>query len=369
MDQRKSRAAAPDDPPSKALYYPHVEFPSTAWVKSALLYWDGVVRFHPPQSSPRDDAEIQELLEAKVVENVAPEPLRRRLVTETVGPQIEELVRAHGGRVPPRIPGLPPVRGAPAELEDRMLKETLEDLHGYPLAQKALSGERPQARTLYLIFLVDRVADALGLAPATDDPLFDAIATYFATEKVTEDPTKLTQGSGQGIAELCLPTPSLEAIAALPVKRLLDIREKYAVQRRDFRKKVQAQIATIAELPTREAIEDHLETLRHKIHDDLETSREAVEDAKAKERWSLVGISAPVSVATGISIGAATSAALGPVGGAATLALGVTSWFMRGRKATGAGQGHYLQQLDTAVSTPGEGMKRVLQGLFRGSHS
>jgi hypothetical protein len=350
-----------DIQPSKAVYYPHLEFGSAAWVKGALLYWEGLVRSRPPQSSPQDDPEIQQLLAAGLIEEVWFERDRRRLTPE-MGQQVEELMRSHGGRLPPGIPSIEGARGAPPELEQRVRKEVLEDLDGYPLAQEAFSGDLGRARTLFFTFITDRIANAHGLVPVTDDPIFHAIATYFEQEGITRDATKLTEADGSAIAQLCLPAPSLEALAELPVERLLEIREKYAAQRRRFRQKVQAQVASIVELPTAKAIEDRLKTFQEEIQDDLEAAREAVKDAKTRERWTLLGISAPASLAAGMSIAATASPVLGPVGGIGTLALGMTSWFMRKRNGSGPGS-HYLLSVDAAVKEPWRRLTRAFGAL------
>jgi hypothetical protein len=350
--------------PAKAAYYPHVEFGSTAWVKSALLYWDGIVRAAAPQSSPRDDLEIQQLLDARLIEEVPPDPSRRQAMPE-IGQRLEELIRAHGGRLPRGIPGIRVPRGMSPDREARVRDEILGASQDYPLARKALLETPDQARAVFFVAWVDIVARQKQFAPVTDDPIFDAIKTYLEHDWITDDPRTVPETDGHAIAQLSLPTPSLDAIAQLPVERLLEIRHKYAAQRRHFREKVQAQLSAIAQLPTRAAIEEQLRGFQETIHDDLEAAREAVKDANVKERWTLLGISAPASLAAGMSIAAAASPVLGPIGGAGTLALGVTSWFMRRRKGA-APQTHYLLSLDTAVKRPWQGLTRALHDLVGG---
>jgi hypothetical protein len=347
--------------PPKAIYYPHVEFGSTAWVKSALLYWEAIVRGRVPESSPRDDPEILELLDAGLIEEIPPDPFRRQSLPE-IGRRLEELIRGHGGRVPAGIPGMGAPRGTSAEREARVRAEIVESLRGYPLARKAFHEVPDQARAVFYTVWADVAAQQKQFAPVTDDPTFDAITTFLEHDKVTDDPKNLTETDGHTIALLGLPTPSLDAIAQLPVARLIEIRKKYAAQRRHFRETVQAQLTAIAELPTRQAIEEQLRAFHDEIQDDLEAAREAVEDAKVKERWTLLGISAPASIAAGVSIAATASPVLGPIGGAGTLALGLTSWFMRRRKGA-APQNHYLLSLDTAVKAPWHGVNRALYDL------
>jgi hypothetical protein len=348
--------------PSKALYYPNLEFKSTAWVKSALLYWDGLVRVRSSGSTPRDDPEIQKLVAAGLIEEAWVEPMRRQLTPE-FGKQVDKLVRAHGGRLPPSLPRMKPALGDTPELIRKVRQQVFENLHEYPRARNALwNGDEDQARSLFWTFFFEKHANALGLAPATDEPLFEAIATFFAEEELTPDPSKLRHSDGSAIAQLCLPTPSVEAISELPVDRLLEIRQKYAEQRHRFREKVQAELAALGELPTPQAIEERLKTLRREIEDDLVASREAVKDSKAKERWTMLGITAPASIAAGITMATAASPVLGPVGGIGTLALGMTSWFMR-KRAGSTPANHYLLSLDTAATDPWRRLGRAFRDL------
>ena len=201
----------------------------------------------------------------------------------------------------------------------------------------------------------------------TDDPIFDAVTLCLDHERATEEASALPAADGHAIAELCLPTPSLAAIADLPVDRLLAIRRRHAPQRRHFREAVQTQVAAIAGEPTREAIEERLKALEEAIRDDLEAAREAVKDAKTKDRWSLLGVSAPTSIAAAVSI-ASSSPVLGPVGGMGTLALGVTSWFMQKKKKKGirTAESHYLLSVDAAVKTPWQRLTGALRDVVQG---
>jgi hypothetical protein len=343
--------------PSKGLYYPNLEFKSTAWVKSALLYWDGLVRIRSSGTTPRDEPEIQELMAAGVIEEAWVEPMRRRLTPE-FGRHVDKLVAAHDGRLPPGLPRMKPALGDTPELIRKVRQQVYDDLHDYPRARDALwNGDEDQARSLFWTFFFEKHANALGLAPATDEAIFQAIATFFAEEEITPDPSKLSHSDGSAIATLCLPTPSIEAISELPVDRLLEIRRKYAEQRHRFRERVQAQLAEIRELGTPQAIEERLKTLQREIEDDLDAAREAVKDSKAKERWTMLGITAPASIAAGITIGDAML-------GVGTLTLGMTSWFMT-RRAGSIPANHYLLSVDRTATDPWRRLGRAFRELFK----
>jgi hypothetical protein len=349
--------------PSKGLYYPNLDFKSAAWVKSALLYWDGLVRVRSTGTAPQDDPEIQQLVAAGLIEDAWVES-RRRSVTPEFGQRVDRLVRAHGGRLPPSTPRTKPALGDTPELIRKVRQEVYEDLHDYPVARDALwNGDEQQARTLFFAFFLENHANALGLAPATDEPMFTALGTYFTEEEVTPDPGQLSPTDGSAIAQLSLPVPSIEALADLPVDRLLEIRQKYADQRLRFREKVQAKLAKVRELRTSQEIQEHLNSLQQDIQGELDASREAVKDSKAKERWTTLGVTAPAWMAAGETVAlAAGGSVLAPVAGVGTIALGVTRWFMRRREGSSP-QSHYLLSLDTAAKDPWHRMGRAFREL------
>jgi hypothetical protein len=181
--------------------------------------------------------------------------------------------------------------------------------------------------------------------------VFDAVATFFEQEGITQDPAKFTEADGSAIVQLCLPAPSVEALAELPVERLLDIRRRYATERRRFREKVQTQVAEIGDLPTPEAMHERMRAFRRDIQGDFEAAREAVKVAKVRERWGLVGITAAASLGAGVSLAAAASPIVASIEGVGSMALATTNWFVR-KRAGCTRWSHYLESLDTSLKDP-----------------
>jgi hypothetical protein len=365
------RGAVSEIQPYKALYYPHPEFPSSAWVKSALLYWEGIVRFVPLRLyGPRDDPEIRELEAAGLVENVPPGhlgPLWTR-TARVFARRVEDLLSSHGDDV---LRSLPPLSGLRGVAPDT-LREAIEtgahqmEAQGFAIAARALRTEPLSALGLYFTAVADVVAHERCLAPVTDDPTFDAITTYLDNARVEQKQENISPAEALEVAQLFIPTPSAEAVAALPVARLLEIRRKYAQQRRSFREKVQAHASAIAHLPTLEAVRDHMSAFAREIQEDVDAAREAMREANVKDRWALLGISAPASIAAGIQLAGASTPLLGPVGTAGSLALAVTSWVMQKRKSERNPAQHYLLLVERAVGARDHGLGDALQKLTRG---
>jgi hypothetical protein len=319
------------------------------------------VRARPPESRPDDPPEVRELIAAELIEEVSPEAIPGQALPQ-IGPRLEELIEALGGHLPKCIPAIRGLRGTPPEREEADRAEIVEALRDYPLTRKAFTETPDQARAVFLTLWAEKAANEQIFAPVTDDPIFDAIAICLENERVSQDKRTMTPADGQAIAELSLPMPSVEAIAALPVARLLEIRQKYAPQRRHFRETVQRRVAAIAGLPTAQAIQQHLGDLENEIRDDVDALRKAIKDERASERWSLLGVSAPASLAAALTIVAMTPA-VGQVAGMGTLALGATSWFMQKRKGSRAPQSHYLLSLERATASPWQKLTGALRDL------
>jgi hypothetical protein len=349
-----------DVQPYKALYYPHLEFGSAAWVKGALLYWEGIDRL-VYTAQPNDDPEIQELVEAGLIGNAASSETAAEAVP-ALGERLEALVERCGG-LPESIPPSRVPRGRRPDLVAKRLAEIADELeqNGRKRAAQAIRERSQQALTIALTVAAQVTAAERHLAVVTDDPMFSAIDTFFGEAKVTNAPE--TVPAGLAAADLLIPAPSTKALASLPVAELLKIRDKLAPQRRSFREKVEAHTATIAKLPNVEAVREHLKLFAAEIRDNLEAERDAMKEAKVKDDWSLLSVTAPASLAVGMTIAQSSAGMLAPVGGVGALALGVTNWFMQRRKGQ-KGAGHYMLSLEGELGRSGRGLETGLNQLL-----
>jgi hypothetical protein len=345
--------------PHKALYYPHLEFGSAAWVKGALLYWDGLARILG-QVHPVDDPEIHEMVEAGLIEPISIDPFTDE-VHRMFGDRFADLLHQRGG-FPESVPSARGLRGR----SDELIAQHLEKLAGTMEAQGhrevADAVRRMPDRALPVVstFAAYVIAGKRGLAPVTDDPLFSAMETYFAEEKVTNDPT--TAPAALAAADLLVPSPSVEALASLSVAQLLEVRDKLAGQRRSFRNKVEAHRAAIAKLPDLDAVQEHVRAFASEIRDDLDAQRDALKQAKVKDDWSYLSVTAPASLAVGMTLGS-TAPILGPVAGVGAVALGVSNWYVQRRKGS-KGSGNYMLSLQAEMGRKGRGLESGLDKLL-----
>jgi hypothetical protein len=354
----------PEIQASEALYYPGMLFPSVAWVKASLLYWEGLERIVPDGLTPDDPPEIQELARAGLIQNLSPAPFRDA-TTEIFGKRLEDLLRSRGGKP---LEDSPAPGGEKDQLihRTRMDRSLVRELEAKGLLSAAGEWARmsPAVARLYLISMATVVAQELHIAPVTYDDRDDVALTYFTFKKVARDPSAVPL-DGLGWARLYAPFPSPAAAEALSVKKLLAVREKLTRLRRGFRETVQRRTAMIASLPSAEAIRSHLEELAQQMNDDLRVQQEALRAAKVRDRWTLLGVTAPVSLGAGATL-AGGPPLFAVAGGFGSVGLGFANWYL----APGAGQGskgsyllvlgHDLDQ--KALEQLGEPMHRLVHG-------
>jgi hypothetical protein len=347
--------------PIKAFYYPHVDFGSAAWVKGALLYWEAVVR-HTGGPVDDGDAEIRALHEAGLIEDVDFRPYWEK-ITPVLGKRLERILHERG-ELPDTIPGTTTIRGHTSrEIAERRAELARElDGLGFRRAAKALRTKLEQTLTVYLVVGADVISRDRNLAPVTDDPIFEAISTYCCDEAkpLLESPPVQ---AGVVFAELLVPTPPMQAVARMPVKRLLEIREKLAHHRHSFREKVEAQASAIAGLPSADAVERRVKDFAREIRADLDAHHREMKSTHVQWAGSLLRIMAPISIAAGLAL-SSTSPVAGPIGTIGSVVIEATGWFMH-RRAGNVNRTHYILEVEEALGQKGASPRALHAGLER----
>jgi hypothetical protein len=328
--------------PIEALYYPRVEFPSPAWVKAALLYWEGLLRIVPDGCTPHDPPEVQALVQSGAIQNVSPAPFRAR-TGEAFGTRLDDLLQSRKGK--PLDDGwscgLPESGG-----EERVHLTEMETSLARDLESKRLlsvEGEwarmSPSLARLYQITMANEASRQLLAAPVTSDRGCDVASAYFSSRKMTRDPSTVPTDGWQW-AQLYTPFPSIEAVQSLSIEKLLELRSKNAHQRHRFRETVQRRTTDIAKLPSAEAVRAQLEALGEEMADELKLQRKALRATGLNDLWTTLGVSTPLAIAAGTALlqGPALAMALGGFG---AVGLTVADWFFE-RHQRQRTEGHYL---------------------------
>jgi hypothetical protein len=346
--------------PQKAVYYPHLVFASPAWVKSALLYWDGIVRL-VGEVMPEDDPEIRQLAEAGLIENAGIPPVSPAVVA-AFGARLEDLLR-EGRELRKAIPAARGLRGRRPDLVAHRVDEIerLLDEQGRSSAAQLMRELPEQSLTLYATVVVQDYAEKRVLAAVTDDSIFSAAHMYLNQAGIKRDPA--TMHGAVAAADLLFPRPAQQAVESVSVPQLLELRTRLAKQRRAFRDKVEGQLSAIARLPTPQAVRDHISSFASSIQEDIEEQREALKTARVKEAWQLMSLATSAAAAVGSMIASAAAPLLSPVAGAGAVALEVTNWFVQRRRKT-APTPNYMLSLEKALGREGRGLEAGLDQLI-----
>ena len=355
----------PSANPVEAIYYPHMTFQSPGWVKALLFYWETILRPVPRETEPKDAPEIRELIDAGLVKDFALPPFGLRAL-DTLGSRLEEFLRNRGGRLPSCVPAVESVHGLSSARVTKELEGFAKrfEEHGWPAAARAAREHAAQTLGLYATELNALIARERNLAPVTDDGAFDAFCTYFEQEQVTDEPQNLA-GGGLAAAQLFVPTPSIEAVAALTVDQLVKIREKLAAQRRRFREKVQAKVGSIAELPSADAVHAHVKQLAAEVCSELEEARDCFKAAELEKGWTLLAASAPAALSAGVALAGGSVVAAGPLGAVASATLAVSNWFFKHRAPQSVPTGNYLLSAETTIERArATDLSAAIKGMF-----
>jgi hypothetical protein len=355
----------------EGIHYPGPEFPSVPWLKAVLLYWEGILRIVPDGRVPKDDREVKELIEAGAVQDVSPAPFRSA-TAESFGTRLEDLLQSrkgkpideddcndgskHDGQKGDAVVHL-------TEIEKPLVNK-LESKKLVSVSGEWVHMSRPLAQ-LYRITMANEAARQLYAAPVTETTACDVVSTYFSSRKMTSDPGGVPT-DGLQWAQLHTPFPSVETAGRLSVKKLLDLRNKHAHLRQGFRDRIQRHTDSIANLPSAEAVRAHLEQMGKEMDYELQTQRDALRAAGLRDLWTVISISSPLSIGTGMALASAGSptAAVGAFG---VVGLGLAKWFFE-RKAERREAGHYLLALGRDVQRTnmvgefGDRMQRLIHG-------
>jgi hypothetical protein len=335
---------------TKCLYYPFIHFQSVEWLKSALLYWEGVKRIVPFDGFQTDESpEVKRLEELGLVENVAGDRYRRE-AADAFLPRLQSLASSRGGRFEGTL-ARTGNRAADAHVHVEKIDERLADLlQASGLAHRAgdwFEVARPLAG-LYMMALAGQASRALNAPMATDTLDCEVASLYFNTEG---GGLTAAQDSMSFVRMICR-FPAPQNLAAVSLGKILELRDRYREQRRDFRTEVQSVAEEVSRLKTSEAVKDAIEERRQAIADAAESQRRALDEANVASMWGFLSISIPSGLA---SMAAGIPPVLLPVIAGGIVALGAINWYAKRRGAfrsiRKSSPWHYLLSLEHDIQS------------------
>lgn len=354
---------------TKALYYPHIHFRSLDWLKCALLYWDGIKRIVPHRGfRTQDSRPVQALREEGLVEDVSAETYRTA-ATDAFLPRLQELTRSREGAfvgAPQRIG-----RAVREHRNDenalvhtaKMDHRLMNALHTSGLGRRAGDWFQmsQEIAGLYMMRLAGVAARSLNTPVVSDAPEYEVASLYFNAPESTFQPPR----AGMALARLLCPFPRPRSMREVPLKRVLQIRERHAAERRAFRRKVDEIAKDLKSAASKEAVRDAIEAHKKEISESLRAQKAALSASRIGTTWDLMSLSAPGWVAPGLAALGAGSVTVA-VGAGIAFTFGALNWFVqraeRGRAARDSCPWHYLVTLRRKPRAERSGGS-LLQGL------
>jgi hypothetical protein len=384
----------------QALYYPFIHFRDDRWVKLAALYWDRVGRIVPNDYVTEDSDTVKAL--GSFVDVLRPSSVPGKVgqafaqfITE-YGPKLKERYAVSLRDSWPALPEAqrPPKPGGPSGNDPRLgyiYYEKLSEEVRHAMMDSGLAftdtrGERwfgmhPRLAWVYMTALAEQLAAKRGLRPLTDDTRDHVAVSGLSMERLAEallDEVSLVDPTpGHTEIETVLVSVAFQAVVPkdldkVPVDKILEFREKYPNERRNF------QDATAGLLKSREwlkSISDR-SVLEDRLHDEYDKIW-AAKLAELREKMNELAIGTALScfnLKAALPAGAAAAATsmgltLNPVAsGVSGLAFGailvIRDKQKDAKKELGASEVSYLYRMEQDL-TPKDLFGRVKQGLVR----
>jgi hypothetical protein len=358
-----------------ALYYPWMHFQDEAWLKTALLTWENLVRVRPRDFEDRDSEMVRRLRgESDLLAEIVPTARDLALVGDAFTDVISEYREKVAGtwRVTGRDSLSPPDQAFASPASNayvpgstltwvycgpggaRMgsdLRIRLLDLGVAVAGEETESwvGMRPKLASIYMAALADAVAGHDRLAPATDDPrmhsalgALDRLAGLLLDEPDTLAAPDRREDLAGAYVHL-----ALESVlqprnpAAVPVDKLIAFRARHKAELQVFWTHVSGladELASIAEVDNPQVAQLHMQSLYERQTKPLLADlRAGLRAADVDTVAGAMALKVNLTAASGTALGAAAMAAGGqPILGAASVALTVIPYFisrLRGQRA------------------------------------
>jgi hypothetical protein len=308
-----------------SLYYPYIHITDTGWLKRSLLYWDTVRRIVPDGFQPDDNDDCYRATKEEL------------LLTTSPTPYLAEAAQRFRAKIPALLEEVSR-RGQSFEVEDpvaaardqnlRIHFEKMEDhLRHFLMREQIIQVEgpwivsHPDVADWYMTCLATVMSEKIGSPVVTDFQRNNAIGEYLTHA----NPVSSERSSPRGAAMLRLriPFPDTDATAGVPLREIIEFREKYADQRRNLRDALEELMKDVPTISDQNDLRDHLRDKQARLDKAIQEHRGAADRFYAKTIPSVLQISVPTGpLALGVALHAAplTLTALG-AGAVALLAL------------------------------------------------
>ena len=370
----------------KALYYPYINIQDPNWLKSSLLYWDGIRRIMPPDARLQDSPEVREAVAAGVLEDISPVDYRHEAsqkFIDKIKPFLrdssvmhkldklfddsllanasrdfetinnDQIIRSYsspGGRGPAdiwNIQDFGTVYSVDQIYHSQIDSEALDILStfrfkGNPDGDSAIAHVyRVQAFVggFYRLCLANEMANRIGVPLVTDMPQISNCSEYVS---FGQGGAAVTSEKGV-LIKLNIDFPAPESLQEVTMSNILSYHRQREGERRQFRKAIESILSIADNLEDPIALADYFQDQGKEIRVALEDHKKTLNELNVKSVSSLLTVSAPTAIvaAAGLVVPPAAVALTG-IG----IAVSLVNWWAEvrssRREAKHGSPWHYL---------------------------
>ena len=242
------------------LYYPHIEFFSTEWLKQVLTVWDRVYRVVPSSYSPQDSDEVREAVDAGVVVDLR---LAQEDLTE-VSEQFTEFLDS----LLWRPCGLHPSRETSTIHEEKIDARLLPLMRS--LCQKVSADEWLQLPAEiahgYMLFLAEVVSRRRALPKLTDDLDLFTVLQFYACDGDISEAVGYSEAP-EFVSALTLETVIPSGIRHATMRAVLEFRGESAEGRKRFRSGLATLVSDLAEIEDEQFARERIDMFMKELRD------------------------------------------------------------------------------------------------------
>lgn len=336
----------------KAVYYPNIEIKNPDWLKSALLYWDGVRRIVPISVTPlNSNDEVRSLVDEGLLENTPGKPYVEGAEKRFLDYLIPLLDK-------PEMNLLKLDKPQPTDEFERVYEVHVEklskklrtELFDLGLARASNNDEwlrvSQQIGQMYMMCLATEMGEKIGSTVVTDDHRAAKYGEYLTFGQPR--PVKPESPLNQDLLKLGLPFPTPESLSQVPMSKIIEFNRRHFSERLAFREAIEGIVKTANSIDDPNALEDYLQRERKRIESSLKDHRNALKELKAISVGSLLKISIPTVIASIAST--ITNPAIGGLLTGAGISLSAISWWAerrgKDRQTRQSNKWHYLLSVE-----------------------
>jgi len=281
------------------LYYPYIHFQDENWIKTAVLYYDGLKRIVPEGYKTHDSRSLKLLNdEFQFVEDLDP----REYVEEVANGFLQFAYRELADTdkrtaIQTKIgQSLPPKYGFQIHMQ-KMADVLRVELPRIGLAERSSESSpwyrfEPVTGAIYMTCLANKMAEDRGLPIVTDEPAYQPLVRWFQGVR-PQFSQKPKADTGHALASLVIETAVPENIESVSIKQVVKFRRKHNDERRRFYKEIVELTRDIPKIDNQDAFKECLNYHKKGIDEAVSDLRRSLAGVKIQCVTGLLGLSAP----------------------------------------------------------------------------